>query len=492
MLIVVPLAFLLERTDFPMRRLMTAIVLAPMGLPGFVAAMAWILMLNPDTGVLNDGLRSLLGTEGRGPIDIYSLGGMIFVGAMLFVPSLYLMISGTFSRFDPALEDASATAGATLVTTLRRITFPLLTPALLGALVYYFMVGIDTFEVPAFIGVPGGHYTLTTWIFRSVHPPGAQLPNYGTASAFGILTIVLATGLVVSYRYVIREQARFVTVGSRGFRPRTVPLPRWLRRSAIGVLALYGIVGFVLPFAILIWHSLVPPFTKFGLSSFREMSLENYTSVLAEPTVREAIVNTLVMAFAASILTMALAVLVAWFGLRDANRTSAVSQVLIFVTLGVPGVIIGVSTMLVYLWLPVGIYGTIWIIVLAMVVRFLPYGTMVVTPALMQVGRDLEDASAVSGAPWWRTLTKIVLPIIWPSCVRGGLWTFVHAARDATIVLVLMTAGNVMLGSYLWAIWFQEGNFAKAAAVSVLLALVSSALTFLLVRFDPIANEANS
>jgi iron(III) transport system permease protein len=483
--IVLPLAFLLERTDFRFRRIVIAVILAPLGLPGFVAAMAWILLAQAQIGVLNTAFRSVFHRDGQGPLDIYTLGGMVFVTALIFVPSIYLMVSGTFSRFDPALEESSATSGANIRTTLRRVTLPLLAPSILGATIFYLVVGIEAFEVPAFLGIPGRIYTLSTWLFNLVHPPTTGIPDYGIASAFGILTILIATALVVAYRRLLRDRGRYVTVGARGFRPQPMRLSAGPRRGALAVLAVYGLLAFALPFLVLTWRSFVGPFSSLDFTSFHELTLDNYSYVFHDPTIRDAVWRTVYMAGSTAFLTMLLATAVAWFALRGSALARG-SELLLFLSLGVPAIIVAVSVGLLYLWLPIPVYGTVWILVLALGTRFLPYASTVMGPALMQMGRDLEDASAVCGAPLWRTFLKVVFPIIAPSFVRGFIWTFVHAARDVAIVLVLLTVSNLTIGAELYAIWFQDAQFARAAALSVLVALASSLLTYLVVRIDAV------
>jgi iron(III) transport system permease protein len=490
MLIVLPLAFLLERTDFPFQRLLRLVVLAPLGLPAFVGAMAWILLAESKIGLLNMLLRSILGIHsGSGPLNIYSLPGMIFITGLLFVPSIYLMISGTFTRLDPALEESSAASGASFLTTLRRITVPLLSPAILGAGVFFLIVGLETFEVPAFVGIPGGIYTLSTRIYYLVNPPTGGLPAYGIAAAFGVLTLIVAGALVIAYRRVLGDRTRFVTVGSRGFRPELIKLRPWPRRFAFSGVVVFGLLAIVLPILVLLWESLLPPYAGFSISSLGHLTLAAYKEVFNDPATGPIVVHTLVMASVSAILIMGLSTLTAWFALRDRSRGIRATEFLLFASVGIPSVIVAVSVGLIYLWLHIGVYGTIWILVLAMTARYLPYGSTVMTPALMQVGRDLEDASTMSGAPGWRTMRSVIFPIIWPSFARGLLWTFVQAARDATIVVLLLSIGNVTIGADLYQIWAGTANFAYASALSMLLVVVSSLLTLLVLRFDSLARR---
>jgi iron(III) transport system permease protein len=490
MLIVLPLAFLLERTDFPFKRFLRLVVLAPLGLPAFVLAMAWILLAESKIGLLNVILRSIFGiTSGSGPLNIYSLPGMIFITGLLFVPSIYLMISGTFTRFDPALEESSATSGASFLTTLRHVTVPLLSPAILGAGVFFLIVGLEAFEIPAFVGIPGGIYTLSTRIYYLVNPPTGGLPAYGIAAAFGVFTLILAGALVIAYRRVLGDRSRFVTVGSRGFRPELIKLRPWPRRISLVCVIVFAVLAIVLPILVLLWESLLPPYVNFSINSLSHLTFAAYSEVFDDPATRKIVINTLIMGSVSAVLIMGLSTLVAWFALRDRSRGVRFTELLLFASVGIPSVIVAVSVGLFYLWLHIGVYGTVWILVLAMTARYLPYGSTVMTPALMQVGRDLEDASTMSGAPQWRTMRAVVFPIILPSFARGLLWTFVQTARDATIVVLLLSIGNVTIGADLYQIWAGTANFAYASALSMLLVVVSSVLTLLVLRFDSLSRR---
>lgn len=486
-IIAVALAVVFEGTRVPLRRWLLNIVLAPLGLPGFVAAMAWVLLANPTNGLINSWLQSAFHLHGPGPLNVYSVWGMILVASTLFVPSIYLMISGTAARLDPTLEDASLLSGATPARTVRKITLPLLQPAIAGAAVFYLMVGIDTFEVPLFIGVPGHHYTLSTWIFSIIQPSGSAIPNYGLASAFGVLTTALALGLIFMYRGAIAGGQRFVTIGSRGFRLRRRRIGALSSAGIVTVVAIYGIVAFVLPIAVLVVRSIIPEYAPLTVGSLGDASLRYYDEAWTSGDLGRAAINTLIIASAAACGTMILSFLRSWFSWRKGGARGVSTETLVFASLGVPAVIIGIAMMLVYLWIPVGIYGTVWIIVVALVVRYLPYGVTTMGPALLQVERDLDNAATVAGGGFLSRLFKISLPMVWPAFARGGLWVFVQAARDATIVVILLGVNNVTVGAELYTVWFQDGNYAFASAVSMLLAVACVLLTALLIRFDPVA-----
>lgn len=214
-------AYLIERTNIPWRTLALVVVLAPMALSPFVAGIAWVLLANPKNGVLNVILRAAMGVSGNAPLDVYSITGMILVTGIMLVPSTYIMVSGTFSRMDPSLEEASRLSGAGTWQTLRRVTIPLLRPGILGATIYYFVVAVEIFEIPALLGIPSGNYLLSTWIYYLVYAPG-HLPDYGLAAGFGMLTLLLAAVLIYIYSRMTRQRDRFVTVSGPGWRPQLI------------------------------------------------------------------------------------------------------------------------------------------------------------------------------------------------------------------------------------------------------------------------------
>lgn len=491
LVVVVSLAFVLERTDFPLRRLTTAALMASLGLPPFVIALSWILLANPTNGVLNVIIHDLIGQGGTGPLNILTLIGMILVTAIVLVPSMYLMISGTFSRLDPSLEEASAASGVSDHHTLRRVSLPLLTPAIFGAVIYFVVLGIELFTVPAFVGLPGHVNVLSTEVYSLANPSSA-VPDYGPDCVLGLIAIALALCLVIAYRTVAGRTSRYATVMGRAFHARTISLSRrakWLIAIGIGA---YAFLAVILPMLALLWQSFNQQFVRFGLAALGHLTFANYSQVLHDPVMRGAIVHTVVVALVSAASVMGITASVAWLGLRRPSRPIRVVEAAIFASIGLPGVVLAMAILLIYLWLPVGVFATIWILVIALVTRYLSYGLVLMRAAIGQLSRDIEDASAASGVGDIITLRRIVLPIVWPSVLRGFLWTFIQAARDVTIVLVLVSTSNLTIGSQLWGVWFDNGNYSYGAAASVILACVTGALTFAVIRLDPMISGRRS
>jgi iron(III) transport system permease protein len=487
MALAVIFAWFLERTDFPFRRLFFVLTLAPMGMPVIITTMAWILLANPSNGLFNLVLRSLLGLHGRGPINIYTIPGMILITALSFVPVIYIMISGIFARIDPSFEEAARTSGAGAWVTFRRISMPLLNPAVFAAAIFYLVRCIELFETPAMLGMPRGIFLFSTAIYYAVSPHSG-FPNYGLASAYGMVLLVAAAVLVYFYGRYVRRAERFATVTGRGYRPQLMKLGRW-KFVPVVAMSIYFVLTVAMPLLILVWSSLAPAFAKISVSSVSLLNLDAYRRMLDYPEIRLSVKNTLVIATATALISMLLVTVGAWLSVRGGMRGSWLPDRLAFMVVGVPGVVLGLALIFIYTSLPIPLYGSIWIIVLALVTTSLPFGTRMMMAAFLQIHRELEEAAATSGAGLSSTFFRILVPLLWPSFSRGFLWAFVRSLRETTIVLILYTVGNQTIAVTLWRLWMDQAELRLASAIAVPLMIVTTVLTFLVARQTMLGKE---
>src|SRR5262247_2705362 len=311
--IAVGFTWLLERTDMPLRNLCWTLLLIPLAMPGLLFSMSYVLLFMPKSGIINVFIRDLFSAFGvelsDGPINIYSLGGMIFLDGMRGVTSVFLLISGAFRMMDPGLEEASFAAGAKNWTTARKVTLPVLRPALLAAVLYEFTSSMESFEAPLVVGLPGRVFVYSTMIYISTRD---AIPNYGLGAAFAASYFVLALVLVYFYqRATVRQADRFTTVTGKAYRPRVIQLGKW-RYAALGAFVLYFIVSVVLPLAVLFWASLLPSYQPPSWEALARVSWRNYRVVLGEPGVLRALWNTFVITFTTATCTACLAFAVSW------------------------------------------------------------------------------------------------------------------------------------------------------------------------------------
>jgi iron(III) transport system permease protein len=484
--IAVLFAWLIERTDMPLRNLAWALILIPMAIPGVLFALGWALLLSPKTGVVNlllRGAMSALGFEvAVGPINIYSIGGLIFLDGLRGVTTVFLMVVGAFRMMDPTMEEAARVAKASGKSAFFQITLPALAPAVLSAAIYSFISSMESFEGPLAIGLPGGIFVLSTLIYFTTR---LQAPlEYGLGAVFGVIYMVLMLALLVFYRRIVRHSERYSTVTGKGFRPRVVSIGKW-RYPALGMFVLYFIFTVGAPFVILLWASLLPSYRIPSMDALSLVSLANYAQVFAMPNVAPIVWNTLLLMVVSASATMIIAFFVSWVIVRTQLRGRGALDAVVFFPHAVPGIVIALALMMAYLSPPLkylGIYGTLWILTMGFVVSYIAFATRLMNSAIIQIQKELEQAAYVCGATPTRTLLAITLPLIFPAFAAGWVWVAVHVLRGFSIPLMLSSKNNEVFAVMLWDFW-DRGLVSTAAALGVLLIAVLIPLTLIMRRF---------
>lgn len=477
-------AWLVERTDMPFRSFAWIAMLIPIAVPGMLASMAWILMLSPRTGVLNVAIRSfmaLFGVDlgGEGPINIYSMGGMVFIEGVRGANTLFLMLVGAFRLMDPSLEDASIMSGASKFQTVRHVTLPLMFPALLAATIYAFLGNLDDFDTPLLIGLPAGIFVLPTLIYFTAYV--SPTPNWGLASAYTSLFVVVMVFLVAYYyRVVIKRSKRFATVTGKGFRPARLKLGRW-RYVAIGSFGLYFGLTILMPVGILLYASLLPVYRVPSMEVLDLFTLSNYARVLDDGRLIRAVTNTFVIAGSTATITMVFAFIVSWAVVRVKVRGGVLMDALAFAPNAIPTVAIGLGLAVFYLsptarW--TGIYGSVFILIIALSTKYLAFATRIGNSSMTQIAGELEEASWVSGVGKLMTLARITTPLLLPTFLAGWIWVVAHAFRNLTLPLLLATPRTEVLSMRLYYYWVRDSDFSLTAALGVMLILSLSIFAF--------------
>ena len=456
------LAWLLERTDLPLRTTIRVMTFAKMPVPPLAFVFGWILLFNPNNGALNIFLKNLLGLE-TSPVDVYTLWMMIFIAGTGIVPTMFVMLSGVFRNMDPQLEDAGAVSGANFIRTIRRITLPLLTPGILSIGIYMLMIMVQAFEGPLAIGLTAGVPVLSVYIYVLSSPEGGT-PNYGLAAAFGIGLLVLALLLMWGYYRATRVSEQFRVVTGKGFRPRRIKLGPWRYPALVFVAVYFGLM--VLPLLILIWTSLLPFYQVPSTKAIGALTLDNYRSLFESVTIRRSLGNTFLLVFTVSTVTMVLSSLISWFSTRTKLSIGRLLDILAFAPLAIPNIVIAIAILLLYIRTP--LYGTIWIIIIAQITAYLAFGTRTMNAGLIQIHPELENAATACGSSWITMMRKILLPMLRPHFINGWLWIVAHSMRDLTMVLVLMSPDSVVVSSMLWLLW-SFGDVPSACALLILM-----------------------
>lgn len=465
----VVLAWLVERTDLPAKGAVRTMVILPMATPPILLAIAWIMLLSPRTGEINQALMALFGLE-QAVFDIYTLSGMIFVEALSLVPSTFLILSPAFRNMDPSLEEAAMVSGAGLGMVIRRVLLPLLAPAMLAAALFLMIVGLVVFDIPGAIGLPAGIFTLSSRIYYLANEDPSGLPDYGQISAMAVLFLAALMLLAFIYQHYTRRASRFTTVTGKGFRPRSMPLGRW-RWAAFGFAAGYFTLASIAPLAVLLWTSFMPYQTGISSEALSLLTLSNHEAFFSNRFALRAAENSVVISLVAATLVAILSVLVSWIVVKSRAPGRKVIDVLAFMPLAIPGVLIGTALIYVYLTVNVlPIYGSIWIIVIAYVTNYVSFGSRTTHGVMLQMHDDLEDAARTSGAGWARIMRRIVVPLALPAVLAVWVWVLAHSMRELSSALMLQGRTNETLPVLLYGYW-TGGEPNKAAAVGVWLIL---------------------
>ena len=462
------LAWLVERTDLPARETWFSLILFPLLVPTPVLAIAWILLMGPNAGWFNVAIRALLGLDGQGPINVFSMPGLIVCQALASTPYVFLLLSATLRSMDPSLEEASGASGASPLSTFRRITLPVLLPGLLAPAVLITLITAEQFELPLIIGLPAKVTVFSYRIYFELNPLGS-LPNYGAAAALSLPFVAFGITLLMIYNRLIRRAERYVTVTGKAFRQRRLPLRAW-RIPALAFTTLYVAVAALCPAAVLLWTS----FFGYALplsATAKDFSLGAYQHLFANRAFWIGLENTLVVATLSALIVTAIGALLGWIITRSRSRWRHLLDFLSVMSVGIPAVIAGLGVMIFYLSLPIGLYGTVWILVVAYSFRFATT-TRLARAGFMQIHQELEEASATSGARWLATQRRILIPLMRPVLISGFVLLFIVGVREFTIPLVLFSQDNVVLSVLLWQL-FQYGQPAPAAALASLIIAVA-------------------
>ena len=464
------LSWLVERTDLPWRTPIFTFILFPLLVPGIVMAFAWTLLFAPNAGWVNVALRFVLGLEGNGPITIFSMPGLILCQGVASVPFVFLLLGAAMRTMNPALEEASSASGARPFTTFFRVTLPVLRPGVLAPLILAILVALEQFEMPLMIGFPARINVFSTRLYFDLTPED-ELPAYGRAAATALRFLVAALALLAVYNHLIRRAERFVTVTGKGYRPTRYRLGKW-RLPALLFVGAYLLIAAILPAIVLVWTSLS--------GGGESLSLDAYRTLLADNRFWPAVRNTFVVAGASAGLITLIGALLAWQILRLRFPGRAALDVVSFLSIGIPAVITGFAVMILHLTIPIGLYGTIWILILAYSYR-LAVSTRLSRAALIQIHPELEEASAASGCRWLDTVGRVVLPLLKPSLMASFVLLFIVGFREFTIPMILQSQDNWVLSVILWKLQ-ADRQTTQAAAVGTMILLFVTPVIFLLRR----------
>jgi len=466
-------AWINERTNTPFKSLFLALALVPLVIPSVLFTVAWIFLASPKIGIVNLVLQSWSGSDAAF-FDIYSMGGMIWVDGLHYSPMAFLLMTAAFRSMDPALEEAALMSGANLLQVARRITFKLAWPTALAALLILFVRAIESFEVPALLGLPAGIEVYTSAIYQAVNKYPSEV---GLASAYAVVLLLIATMCVYAQARLSGQDTRFATVTGKGFRPRRVDIGRW-RYLTAALFMLYFVILVLLPFLVLLWSSLQKFYSVPSLAAIETLGLDAYRNLLAQPGFATSVWNSALLSLGSATFVMLVTSVICWIVVRTRTPGRLLLDNLASLPLAVPGLVLGLAVMVCYLNLDIGVYGTLWIMFIAYVTRFMPYGVRTTTASMLQIHKELEESAAMSGASWATTFRRIVLPLLKPGLIAGWIYVVIVAVRELSSSILLYSPGTEVISITIWELW-QNGQYVELSAAGVMLMTVLFCLVML-------------
>jgi len=462
------LAFVTERTGSRLRIGVYLLVVASLIVPGILTTSAWVLLLHERIGVLNGLLQ---GWGLPAVFNAYTLTAMIWVDGSDGIVLPFLLIAAALRAQPPELEQAARLSGAHGLRLLSTVTLPLLRPAVLAAALLSFVRSVGSFAVPAAMGIPGGIRLLASEVYLAsrLFPADANL-----AAAYSIVYLLIAAAALILLRVATRGQGRFVTVAGRGSSNSAPAAMRFrIVHDAFG--ALIVVIVVILPLLVILHTSLQPFYRPPFSDGTTTTSLDNYRWALSNSIVRRAFQNNMLIGGLAAAGGTVLAATIAWTSARRPSRMTRAMDTIATIPIAIPGTVLAVALLWWYLYLPLPLYATRWVIGFGLIATFLPYGVRSVHAALLQVDPSLEEASVVAGARWITTFRRIVLPIVLPSVLAATVYMVSRSFKALALPALLSGPGGEMVPTVIYSL-YSSGRYPELNALGVLLTLVLGAL----------------
>ena len=475
-MIAFPLAWLVGRTNLYGRKFFRSLFVMTYMVPPYVGAMAWLRLLNPNAGIINQWLRALFGLSGPGPLNIYTLPGMIWVLTTFYYPYAFITISRAMEKMDPSLEEAGRISGASPLKTVFTVTLPMMMPSLIGGALLVFIAAASCYGIPSIIGAQGNVNTITTRIVEYVSL-GQDSLNDAIGLA-GFLMIVALIILFVSDGVLARKQ--YITVSGKSVQPAKVDLRKG-RLPLTLLVAFFAVVVVVIPFTVILTTSFKADLGKsvFDPANF---TTSNWVSVFTMTETISSMKNSLIFAAVTATVGLLVACVMGWLLQRTQVRGRSIPNFLITLGSGTPSVVIALGLIMTMRGnFGINIYNTAWILIVAYLIKYMMMGMRTVVSAMSQIHVSLEESSQIAGAGWGRTMLKITGPLILPSIAAGWFLIFIPSFYELSMTALLYSSTTKTIGYQLYEFWsYTSQPMSCALAFGILLIVIL--LNFLLNR----------
>jgi len=459
-------AWLMARTNIPTKGWMELVILSPYAIPSFMFAMMYITTFGPHSGLVTTALMDLFGLHSP-PFSIYTPHWIVFIVGINSTTTFYLLTVPALQDMDATYEEVARIYGASPFQTLRSVTFPLIKPAILSAVLLTFIISLGEFAVVAILGAPEQFHVYATKIWLSI--TGTVPPQYGGAAALSMSLLAVTVVLVWYYRKITARTEAFMTISGEGYQTRQWDLGKW-RWPITGALWCVLFVFWVLPLGVMALASLHDVWV--GQIDLSALTLSHYADVFGSELVRRAFTNSLVIGIGGAILGTILVTFLAYYTERTEHRFRGFVDFLSLAPLAVPSIILGAAVVFTYLWLGkihplLDIYGTLWIIMLGSVVVFLPVTSRIAVGNIVQIHHELEESARIHGASWLQQIREVFLPLFRTTIGVILFYLFIHIFRLLTIPIMTYTRGTETVSVVIFLQWRNYADLEFVSAISV-------------------------
>lgn len=459
-------AWVIARTDTPGTQWLEVGFWLYFFMPFMPLAMAWVLLLAPDFGLVNQVLQKLPFIQGS-VFNVFSYGGIIWASTLTSTSFMVLLITPAFRRMEASLEEASTLAGASTITTIRKILIPLMTPTILGVLFLTFIRGIEAFETPLILGYPAGIHVYGTKLYDLLHEEPPAFPP-----AMALTNIFLVTLFVMIYiQNAFIKGKNYTTIAGRGFSVKPISIGRW-RYVTLAVCLLWLAVGTLLPVLTLLFGSFMKIFGVFLPGG--SFTATHWIYLLTDPSFWFSLKNTLLLGAMAATIGLLLHSMISYVIVKSSFPGKKALEFVSWLPWAVPGIVLGLGIFWAYVGgirLPFTLYGTLWILVMAMIIKEMPIGIRAVSGGLMQLSNELEESSRVHGASFARTFRSIIAPLLAPTFIATWIIIFLAAVRDLSTVILLYSAKSKVLSVLNYELW-ASGRMESAFGIGLVTTLI--------------------
>jgi iron(III) transport system permease protein len=468
-LLAFPLAWLVGRTNLYGKKFFRSLFVLTYMVPPYVGAMAWLRLLNPNVGTINQFLRGFFGLGSTaGPINIYSLGGLVWVLTTFYYPYAFITISRAMEKMDPSLEEASRVSGASPFITLIKVTLPIMTPSLIAGALLVFVSAASCYGIPSIIGAPGRVHTVTT---RIIEYYGRGTQGLNDATGLAVFLMVMAILILYLSDFVVARK-QYITVSGKSTRPNIVDLRSWRLPLTILVI-LFALFIVILPFFTILTTSLKIDVGKSVLEA-GNFTLNQWTTIFSRSETIDSLKNSLIFATVAATVGILVAITMSYLMQRTRIRGRKLPDFLITLGSGSPSVVIALGLIMTMQGrFGINIYNTAYIIIVAYLIKYMMMGMRTVTSAISQIHVSLEESSQVSGASWLTTMRRITGPLIFPSIAAGWFLIFIPCFYELSMTTLLYSNTTKTIGFQLYEYWtYTSQPQASALAFGILLIVI--------------------